>query len=89
MPTYDYRCVPCNSTFQIVHSMSAAAPACPRCAGQMKRLILSAPAFHGGMARGRERAVGSLPECGKGCRCCPDTSSKVDVPPAARVIGTK
>lgn len=71
MPTYDYRCLQCNLAFQIVHSMSACAPACPDCAGPMKQLILSAPAFHGGMASGREQAVGSLPECGKGCRCCP------------------
>jgi hypothetical protein len=35
------------------------------------RLILSAPAIHGAMARGRDLAARSIPECGKGCRCCP------------------
>ena len=89
MPTYDYRCTRCDSNFQIVHSINAAVPDCPRCAGSMRRLILSAPALHGGMARGREQAVGSLPECGKGCRCCPDTSGKGDTPSETKRVVAK
>jgi putative FmdB family regulatory protein len=71
MPTYDYRCVHCNASFQAKHSMHAGAPSCPDCGGLTRKVILSAPALHGDAARGREQAAGSLPECGKGCRCCP------------------
>ena len=83
MPTYDYRCVKCAASFEIRHAMSVTDPACPRCSGPLRRLILSAPPFHGGMARGRELAVGSLPECGKGCRCCPDSRDQGGQPPAS------
>lgn len=71
MPTYDYRCCHCVRISQIVHAMSDSKPACPHCGGELQQLILSAPALHGDMSRGRERAIASLPECGKSCRCCP------------------
>lgn len=71
MPTYDYRCILCHTDFEAHHGLSAPAPACHRCGGEARRVYLSAPAVHGAMARGRDLAVRSLPECGKGCRCCP------------------
>lgn len=71
MPTYDYRCRECESAFEVYQTISAPDPRCPCCGGPARRLILSAPAFHDAAALGRERAARSLPECGKGCRCCP------------------
>jgi len=71
MPTYDYRCNQCAQQFEIYQRLSAPAPSCPRCGGEARRTFLSAPAVHGAMARGREMAVSALPQCGKGCRCCP------------------
>lgn len=71
MPVYDFQCLDCRSTFERMQAMSAPEPACPRCGGQTRRALLSAPAIHGVATEGRERAVQSLPTCGKGCRCCP------------------
>lgn len=71
MPTYDYRCNQCHDQFEVHHRVSAPAPTCRRCGGETRRIYLTAPAVHGAMARGRELAVESLPQCGKGCRCCP------------------
>ena len=71
MPTYDYQCQSCASRFEAFHPLAAPAPGCPSCGGPATRVLLSAPAYHGAMAQGRERAQRSLPRCGKGCRCCP------------------
>ena len=71
MPTYDYRCTYCGKQCELNQSMSASPPECPGCGNGMERWFSAAPAVHGGAAYGRERAVRSLPQCGKGCRCCP------------------
>jgi putative FmdB family regulatory protein len=71
MPTYDYRCNVCQTQFEANHRLSTPAPVCHRCGGETRRVYLSAPAVHGAMARGRDIAAKSLPQCGKGCRCCP------------------
>jgi putative FmdB family regulatory protein len=71
MPTYDYQCLRCQSRFEAYHAISGEAPTCTACGGEARRIILSAPVVHGSSARGRDLAARSLPECGKGCRCCP------------------
>ena len=71
MPTYDYQCRNCDTCFESMHAIAAVAPDCPACGGTVRRILLSAPAVHGPMAGGREQAMRALPECGKGCRCCP------------------
>ncbi|MDV3240001.1 MAG: zinc ribbon domain-containing protein [Gammaproteobacteria bacterium] len=71
MPTYDYRCTACAAVFEVVQPISAPHPDCPRCAAPARRVILRAPVMHGTAASGREAAARSLPECGRGCRCCP------------------
>jgi putative FmdB family regulatory protein len=71
MPIYDYQCSICHAPFEARRAFAAEAPPCPRCGGSAARMILSAPAIHGAMARGRELAANSIPTCGKGCRCCP------------------
>lgn len=71
MPTYDYQCCGCGFVFEAARSVTSPKPRCPRCRGTVKTVILSPPAIHGSNAVGRERAVRSVPECGKGCRCCP------------------
>lgn len=76
MPTYDYECLGCGAGFEAFHPIAAPAPPCPRCGGKVQRLLRKAPAVHGEMARGREQAMRSLPECGKGCSCCPPGESK-------------
>lgn len=62
MPTYSYLCERCGKSFSTMHSMSAKKPPCPVCKGEVKRQILSPPAAHGRMARGRELAMRSLEE---------------------------
>jgi putative FmdB family regulatory protein len=71
MPTYDYRCPGCRTLFEVRHRTTERPTACPRCGGEIERVFLQATAVHGTMARGREMAARSLPQCGKGCRCCP------------------
>ena len=71
MPIYDYQCSACQGHFEARRALSADAPRCPQCGGPSMRMILSAPAIHGAMARDRDLAARSIPECGKGCRCCP------------------
>ncbi len=40
MPTYDYKCLSCNNTFEIFQSMKDEhIKICPKCEGQVKRLI--------------------------------------------------
>lgn len=78
MPTYDYECAACQERFEVFHPMLAPVPPCPNCDGAVRKIITIAPAIHGEMARGREAAVRSLPECGKGCSCCPPTAAKAD-----------
>lgn len=76
MPTYDYRCRTCSTTFQAFHAIDHGAPACPACGGAPDRIILTAPAVHGRMAQGREAAVQTLERQasasahGPGCPCC-------------------
>jgi len=76
MPTYDYRCTSCGSSFEATHGMGADGPACPQCRGPAQKVFLSAPAVHGYMARGRDLAVRTLePKSsgtahGPGCPCC-------------------
>ncbi|NBC14994.1 MAG: zinc ribbon domain-containing protein [Gammaproteobacteria bacterium] len=71
MPTYDYQCTRCGSRLEARHAIGATPPACDHCGGRLRRMLLQAPAMHGFAARGRDAAARSLPECGKGCRCCP------------------
>lgn len=71
MPSYDYLCPDCRTQFEANHPINAAPPTCIVCGGRARRIILSPPAVHGFQARGRDAAARSLPECGKGCRCCP------------------
>ena len=71
MPTYDYLCTECRTQFEANHAIADTPPPCAACGGKARRVILSAPAVHGFQARGRDSAARSLPECGKGCRCCP------------------
>ncbi len=44
MPLYEYRCTHCGHMFEKLQSYTAAAEPCPRCAGEVERL-LSAPAI--------------------------------------------
>jgi putative FmdB family regulatory protein len=76
MPTYDYRCPNCHTQFQAQHAMTAAKPDCPACGAPPDQVILSAPAVHGNMARGREAASRTFEKQeisighGPGCPCC-------------------
>lgn len=76
MPTYDYCCKQCGLEFEVQHAMTAPLPTCRHCGGAVRRLILSAPAVHGQMAQGREKAARTLEPTpaptghGPGCPCC-------------------
>lgn len=40
MPTYDYKCISCNYTFEFFQSMKdEPLTSCPKCGGQLKRII--------------------------------------------------
>lgn len=77
MPTYDYLCTQCKLQFEARHSINASNPDCSACGGAAEKVILSAPAMHGKMARGRDLAMRSLqPKPGQekhihgaGCGC--------------------
>jgi putative FmdB family regulatory protein len=77
MPTYDYLCTQCTLQFEASHPISASSPDCSVCGGTTEKVILSAPATHGNMARGRDLAMRSLlPKSGQekyvhglGCGC--------------------
>lgn len=71
MPLYDFECFECHAMFERMQRAPVPEPLCPACGGATRRAYLSAPAIHGAAAVGREQAVRSLPQCGKGCRCCP------------------
>lgn len=71
MPIYDYRCPNCGQQREMLQSMSAQPPECSTCSGEMERWISTAPAVHGLAVQGRELAARSIPQCGKGCSCCP------------------
>ncbi len=71
MPNYDYRCLECRTQFEANHAVTDTAPPCVACGGRSRLIILSPPAIQGFQARGRDAAARSLPDCGKGCRCCP------------------
>ena len=60
MPTYDYLCTQCKLQFETRHSINATNPDCPVCGSTTEKVILSAPATHGNMARGRDLAIRSL-----------------------------
>ena len=60
MPTYDYLCTQCKLQFETRHSINAPNPNCPACGSATEKVILSAPATHGNMARGRDLAIRSL-----------------------------
>jgi putative FmdB family regulatory protein len=67
MPTYDYQCKVCSHSFTAMHKISEAAPRCPDCGGEVKKL-LAAPAVHGGNG-GRAEPMGSTAPfqgCGSG-----------------------
>jgi len=77
MPTYDYLCTQCKLQFEACHAINASSPCCSACGGTTEKMILSAPAMHGTMARGRDLAMRSLePKSGQekhvhgpGCGC--------------------
>lgn len=40
MPTYDYKCLECNSSFEVFQKMNEDhVKSCPKCGGSVKRLI--------------------------------------------------
>lgn len=46
MPFYDYRCLDCDHTFEVLQKLDAPAPsACPSCAQGRLEKLLSAPAL--------------------------------------------
>lgn len=64
MPIYDYVCVSCGHTIEVVHGVHDHGPsACPNCGGRMRKAF-SPPAVHfkgTGWAK-KERAAASTPK---------------------------
>lgn len=69
MPIYDFTCRNCGTRFESVCAHDAPPPRCLACGAPTDRLP-SAPALHGGMARGREEAMRSLQRGTGHCPAC-------------------
>jgi putative FmdB family regulatory protein len=40
VPTYDYRCRSCGTTYEVIHSMLEEGPtSCERCGGELRRIL--------------------------------------------------
>ncbi len=47
MPLYDYRCLQCNHTFEVLHARDSDGPSeCPSCHAKTPEKLLSAGNFH-------------------------------------------
>ncbi len=72
MPIYEYRCTKCGKTHQYLHRrMNEAAPPCPDCGGELKRLFSSFSAKTSGGCPHQDSCP-SAPEhhhCGCNCGC--------------------
>jgi putative FmdB family regulatory protein len=43
LPTYDYQCRQCGTTYEVIHSMLEEGPAvCERCGGELRRVLYPA-----------------------------------------------
>jgi putative FmdB family regulatory protein len=45
VPNYEYKCKECDNKFEIWQEVGAEAPSCPKCAGEVKK-VLHAPKLH-------------------------------------------
>jgi putative FmdB family regulatory protein len=69
MPTYDYKCTKCGEPHQARLSMSDPKPACPACGGELKQVIITAPAVSG--ANGGGGASTEMPASPCATGTCP------------------
>lgn len=73
MPIYEYRCTKCGKTHQYLHRrMNEAAPPCPDCGGELKRLFSSFSAKTASNGCPHQDSCPSAPEhhhCGCNCGC--------------------
>jgi putative FmdB family regulatory protein len=86
MPNYEYQCKACNNKFEIWQAVGEAAPPCPECAGEVKK-ILHVPKLHfkgSGFyvtdLRAEKSAAKTPAKCASGeCKTdgtCPSTTEK-------------
>lgn len=68
MPIFDFQCQQCTEVFEVMCKSTDKAQPCPHCGSNQVKKLLSAPAIHGEMAKGRDVAMQSL-TTGKGCSC--------------------
>lgn len=72
MPTYDYQCEECGHSFELFQKMSdAPVKVCPKCGGDVRRLIGSGAAviFRGSGFYSTDYRD-SRPNCGRDSPCC-------------------
>jgi putative FmdB family regulatory protein len=65
MPTYDYQCQSCSHRFSAFHKISDAAPQCPHCGGEVRKM-LAAPA----VLSGARKEASSAPTHGCAAGAC-------------------
>ena len=80
MPIYDYLCLDCGNTSEILHTGAADLPACTSCGGKrLKKLLsalssLSGPSKNSRPGQGDTACCGSAPGAAAGCAgpgsCC-------------------
>ena len=86
MPTYEYECQKCKNRFEVFQSMTAPLlEICPKCKGQVKRLIGSGSGviFKGSGFYATDYKKGKKPESAScplkkdddSCRTCPKAES--------------
>jgi putative FmdB family regulatory protein len=70
VPTYDYACRSCGNRLEVIHAMTAEGPsACPKCGGELRRVLFPAGIIFKGSGfyktDSRSSATGSSPSASK------------------------
>jgi putative FmdB family regulatory protein len=95
VPTYDYRCRSCGTTYEVIHSMLEDGPTtCERCGGELRRIlyptgiIFKGSGFYKTDARtssaSRGSASGASPADGKPADNASASSSGSEATPASK-----
>lgn len=66
MPLYEFQCLPCNLVFEELVRSSTEPVSCPKCAGDVKRLLSACVSHVGGDAGSATHSSGGSGGCG-GC----------------------
>ncbi len=90
MPTYDFRCTECDTTFEVVRPMNSTADVlCPGCEAPAVRVFtpvgiaFKGSGFHNTDYRDSKQRTGAPPAPAESCPTCPAAASSGGTCPAA------